>query len=146
MNIIRSYLLITSKSSRVKQVSWAMKAYTYRSFPLLQEWNSNIWISRFPVHLGYFNLYFSFQTTTSLDNAEEKIQIEKQMNTSGIGDINNRDKKLPDTIMNWVACWAKREVTPTKHWTNMITKVPSISTATNPDGVHFQPVYLWSLL
>ena len=44
-------------------------------------------------------LYFSFQTT-SLDNAEKKIQIEKQMNTSGIGDINNRDKKLPDTIMN----------------------------------------------
>lgn len=45
-------------------------------------------------------LYFSFQTTKSLDNAEKKIQIEKPMNTSGIGDINNRDKKLPDTIMN----------------------------------------------
>ena len=30
----------------------------------------------------------------------KKIQIEKQMNTSGICDINNRDKKLPDTIMN----------------------------------------------
>ena len=42
MDIIESYLLITSKSSRVKQISGAMKAYTYRSFPLLQEWNSNI--------------------------------------------------------------------------------------------------------